>query len=124
MDKILKFLLGESHFDGYYFGDKHPPFEGIFWWRKHLRKWLTENPTCSPTERAFLDEIREKCKWFPYSGGMIGMNPNGPTNIFQVNFVTNLKDLVDSKEICSLCGSAYDSETHELTCELIGEEIQ
>ncbi|MDZ4726179.1 MAG: phage Gp37/Gp68 family protein [Leptospira sp.] len=59
-----------------------------------LRKIMP--PTCTTNERQFLDEIREKCKWFPYSDGMIGMKPNGnATNIFQVNFETNLRELVE-----------------------------
>ena len=94
MDKLFKFLLGESHFDGYYFNDKSPPFEGIFWWRKHLSKWLSENPTCTATERAFLDELREKGKIFGADDPAIEVGEW--TQISQSDFTKcNLKELVN-----------------------------
>lgn len=40
---IIKFLLGEESFDGYWFGEKHPIEQGAFWWRKHLRQFINEN---------------------------------------------------------------------------------
>lgn len=40
---IIKFLLGEGSFDGLNFGDEHPFEKGKFWWRKHLRQYITQN---------------------------------------------------------------------------------
>lgn len=40
---VMKFLLGEGPLDGVWFGDKHPTEKGGFWWRKHLRQFITQN---------------------------------------------------------------------------------
>lgn len=65
--------------------------------KKQCEQILASRPTCTANERLFLDEIRKKCKWFPYSNGLVGMKPDGhPTTIFQVNFEVNLKGLVDA----------------------------
>lgn len=40
---VMKFLLGEGPLDGVWFGDKHPTEKGAFWWRKHLRQFITQN---------------------------------------------------------------------------------
>lgn len=33
--RVVDFLNGKDHLDGYFFGDPHPSGEA-FWWRRHL----------------------------------------------------------------------------------------
>lgn len=40
---VIKFLLGKGSIDGVWFGEKHPAYEGNFWWRNHLRKYITQS---------------------------------------------------------------------------------
>lgn len=93
MDKIFKFLLGESDIDGCNFGDRHIQYKGVFWWRILLRKYLEENPTCSSTERAFLDELREKGK-ITQSGNLC--IKGGSSIVWKCDFTKcDLKELVN-----------------------------
>jgi hypothetical protein len=40
---VMKFLLGEGPLDGVWFGYPHPTERGMFWWRKYLRQYITQN---------------------------------------------------------------------------------
>lgn len=47
---ILKFLLGEGPLDGVWFGDPHPKYPGMFWWRALLRREMeSDQPEGGPT---------------------------------------------------------------------------
>ena len=54
-------------------------------------------PTCTATERMFLDEIREKLsiEIIPFTMGKEICIQAGNTRIHQANFGTNLKELVN-----------------------------
>lgn len=63
-----------------------------------INKILEEAPTCSPTERAFLDEIRELYEWNDHLGfpHLQRKKITKFSNIYQQDFKKcNLKDLVN-----------------------------
>jgi hypothetical protein len=61
-----------------------------------VNKFLpSEWQICTPTERAFLDEIREKGKWHPdnlYGYSRVNV---GDTKLYQSDFKANLQELVN-----------------------------
>jgi hypothetical protein len=66
-------------------------------WEHSIRYVRSDLPTCTPTERAFLDELREKYKWYPQDGGILS-NEEGTLCdlISQIHFTkSNLKELVN-----------------------------
>lgn len=34
---VIAFLYGEAPLDGVWFGNRHPKYPGMFWWRSYLR---------------------------------------------------------------------------------------
>ena len=78
---------------------------------------------CTTTERAFLDEIREKGKMAKHGMHLTIDGQNGRYyELLQEDFKANLKELVNDfkKEICPLCNSLYDSIEHKTSCLLYG----
>ena len=42
LEGIIGFLLGSNHWSGIWFSQKNPDEKGAFWWRKHLRKFVSQ----------------------------------------------------------------------------------
>lgn len=61
-------------------------------WLNKLLLWLATRPTCTATERKFLDEIREKGKWSAKDEA-IYLGQYGV--ITQAYFDTDIKELVN-----------------------------
>lgn len=65
-NNIIKFLLGESDFNGLWFGEREN--DRPFWWRKHLREYA-EAP--APSAWVSVEErLPEDCKIVIISGGL------------------------------------------------------
>lgn len=79
---------------------------------------------CTATERAFLDEFKEK--FMVQNDTIVSKNKmaNGEyVWLYQSDFAKcNIKELVNSpeKENCPICDYAYDSVEHETSCQLYG----
>lgn len=87
---------------------------------------LVRIPTCTATERAFLDEIREKFEVsedYKDDPDFVIHVAVGNSQLWQTDFKTSLKELVNEptkKQICPLCDEPYDSIEHETSCQLFG----
>jgi hypothetical protein len=79
--------------------------------------------TCTENERKFLDRVRAD---LVYDGNVLVKIFGGShtTIIDEVDFPDiDLKALVEeTKKLCPLCDEPYDSEEHELACQLYGGE--
>lgn len=63
---VIEFLLGEKSFDGVWFGDVNPNDKRQFWWRKHLREYLSQFKTVEPEKESFCECSGQKdsdCKY-------------------------------------------------------------
>jgi hypothetical protein len=54
--EMLKFLCGEGPLDGVWFGDPHPKYHGMFWWRAFLRQEASQ-PEAVETDGWTLEEV-------------------------------------------------------------------
>lgn len=69
-------------------------------WKWSVKKWSyisdVETPTCSSTERAFLDELKEKGRWSESDDEYTGIAIGDYSFINQCEFNTPLKELVNA----------------------------